>query len=154
MAFTGNQQDFSSEWKSYDVWRTKLYNLVQIQHDKGLLGTAVRYDIYMLLGVLTEGIKQYSITPSAGCVAYVKTVCGDSTYDLGTRAPNIVSACTALRQWIFDAFPKAADGSWQIADYAIDGTPNQKTFTTAQLQTIVGGTYSFITACEAFLAAL
>ncbi len=83
-----------------------------------------------------------------GLEAYVRTAHNDPTLDVDGVLATTVTELTALRQWVFDNFPKhSGSGAWLVSTFDISGQETRLELTPAQ-------TAAFRTEVDDFLASL
>lgn len=113
--------------------------------DRSAAGTVPRMDVVQFMRDLHQAIVIWDATRAiTGIVEYARTEFAQPTLDVAGEFLAMRTAAATLRDWIYNNFPKDANGLALIATLQSDGTLSDAGFTTAQLATFRTNATSFI----------
>jgi len=147
MAFPASQGTLASSLQEASNIAVRLKGLAQQVRTASAAGDTGRSIYLTLQARLAEGAARWAqIGAVPGIAAYAQEQYGNGSLDVVAEFTTMRNAVLALRDWIFNNFPKDGGSSAALVFvYNVDGVPSELTFTSVQ-------TIQFRVEADAFIA--
>lgn len=134
MAFPASAPLLSDELAKAKNEALRIRNLSTAIKARSLAGDIARFELIAYMGQLNRAVTIWNAARSTpNIAAYAQTQLGNGSLDVAAEFTAMMNATTALRDWIFNNFPKDAGNAWLVYSYDSAGVQTSLVFTTAQL---------------------
>lgn len=138
MAFPASAPLLSDELAKALNEARRIRNLSTAIKAASLAGPVARFELVAYMAQLNRAVGIWNAARSTPNIAdYAQQQLGNGALDVAAEFTAMLNATTALRDWVFNNFPKdsgaGGSGAWLVYSYDSAGVQTSLTFATAEL---------------------